>query len=107
MNARRWSWLPAICLLAGTAVAQQPAGGDWTTYGGDLWNRRYSGLNQITTANVGKLVPRRIVPPMSIRPTTTGPARLACLVSLRVARPRPRCRRPRPSESCPCPRARL
>ena len=61
MNARRWSWLPAICLLAGTAVAQQPAGGDWTTYGGDLWNRRYSGLNQITTANVGKLVPRRIV----------------------------------------------
>ena len=59
MNFRRFSWLPALCLITGTAVAQKPAGDDWTTYGGnDQWNQRYSGLNEINTKNVGKLVPR-------------------------------------------------
>jgi len=58
MNFRRLSWLPALCLITGTAVAQKPAGDDWTTYGGSQWNQRYSGLNEINTGNVGKLVPR-------------------------------------------------
>ena len=44
MNFRRFSWLPALCLITGTAVAQKPTGDDWTTYGGSQWNQRYSGL---------------------------------------------------------------
>ena len=47
MNFRRFSWLPALCLITGTAAAQKPTGDDWTTYGGDQWNQRYSGLNEI------------------------------------------------------------
>jgi len=58
MNFGRLSWLPALCLITGTAVAQKPAGDEWTTYGGSQWNQRYSGLNEINTGNVGKLVPR-------------------------------------------------
>ena len=58
MNLRRLSWLPALCLITGTAVAQKPAGDDWTTYGGSLWNQRYSGLNEINAGNVARLVPR-------------------------------------------------
>ncbi|WP_419959827.1 PQQ-binding-like beta-propeller repeat protein [Psychrobacillus sp. BM2] len=30
---------------------------EWTTYGGDYYNRRYSMLNQITTENIGDLKP--------------------------------------------------
>jgi PQQ-dependent dehydrogenase (methanol/ethanol family) len=58
MNFRRFSWLPALCLITGTAVAQKPTGDDWTTYGGSQWNQRYSGLNEINTGNVARLVPR-------------------------------------------------
>ncbi len=58
MNFRRFSWLPALCLITGTAAAQKPTGDDWTTYGGDQWNQRYSGLNEINASNVAKLVPR-------------------------------------------------
>lgn len=61
MNFRRFSWLPALCLITGTAVAQKPAGDEWTTYGGNAWNQRYSGLNEITAANVSKLVVRGMV----------------------------------------------
>ena len=37
-----------------------PRSGDWTTYGGNDWNQRYSTLKTITTANVSQLVPRMI-----------------------------------------------
>ena len=58
MNFRRFSWLPALCLIAGTASAQKPTGDDWTTYGGSQWNQRYSGLSEINTGNVARMVPR-------------------------------------------------
>jgi quinoprotein glucose dehydrogenase len=43
------------------AAAQQkvpvgePAAAEWMTYGGNLFNQRYSSLNQITTDNVANL----------------------------------------------------
>ena len=42
------------------AAASQAAaqGGDWTTYGGNDWNQRYSALKTINTSNVSQLVPR-------------------------------------------------
>jgi PQQ-dependent dehydrogenase (methanol/ethanol family) len=55
---RHTSWAAALFLCAGTAVAQQPAGKDWSTYGGNAWNQRYSGLTGINTKNVNQLVPR-------------------------------------------------
>ncbi len=58
MNLRQFAWVPALCLITGTAAAQKPAGDDWTTYGGNAWNQRYSGLNEITTSNVAHMVPR-------------------------------------------------
>ncbi len=45
-----------LLALAGPAAAQ----GDWTTYGGNDWNQRYSTLKQITTSNVGQLTVRKI-----------------------------------------------
>src|SRR5262245_1108600 len=33
----------------------EPAGQEWTTYGGNLYNQRYSGLDQINTQNVKDL----------------------------------------------------
>jgi quinohemoprotein ethanol dehydrogenase len=53
-----------VVLLAAPAAAQQrpvaqsgrdPAGTNWTTYGGNLFNQRYSSLEQITTTNVANL----------------------------------------------------
>jgi PQQ-dependent dehydrogenase (methanol/ethanol family) len=52
-----WSVVPLLLVLAGPLAAQ---GGDWTTYGGNDWNQRYSPLKQISTANVAQLVPRKI-----------------------------------------------
>jgi alcohol dehydrogenase (cytochrome c) len=52
-----WSVVPLLLALSGPLAAQ---GGDWTTYGGNDWNQRYSTLKQITTSNVGQLVPRKI-----------------------------------------------
>jgi PQQ-dependent dehydrogenase (methanol/ethanol family) len=46
-----------LFVLAGPLAAQA---GDWTTYGGNDWNQRYSTLKQITTSNVAQLVPRKI-----------------------------------------------
>ena len=51
-----WSVVPMLLALAGPAAAQ----GDWTTYGGNDWNQRYSTLKQITTGNVGQLTVRKI-----------------------------------------------
>src|SRR3954453_21759964 len=55
----------ASCALAvvlmGAAPAQQTlpasdaAGKEWLTYGGNLFNQRYSSLNQINTSNVAQL----------------------------------------------------
>jgi glucose dehydrogenase len=44
--------------VAGPVTAQ--GRGDWTTYGGNDWNQRYSPLKTITTANVTRLVPRMV-----------------------------------------------
>ncbi|HUQ14661.1 MAG TPA: PQQ-binding-like beta-propeller repeat protein [Gemmatimonadales bacterium] len=49
--------VPILLVLAGPLAAQ---GGDWTTYGGNDWNQRYSTLKQINTGNVAQLVPRKI-----------------------------------------------
>jgi alcohol dehydrogenase (cytochrome c) len=38
-----------------SAPAGEPAGQEWTTYGGNLYNQRYSGLDQINTQNVTDL----------------------------------------------------
>ena len=58
---RHTSWAAALFLCAGAANAQQPAGKDWSTCGGNAWNQRYSGLTAINTKNVSQLVPRSIV----------------------------------------------
>ncbi|HEY3012637.1 MAG TPA: PQQ-binding-like beta-propeller repeat protein [Gemmatimonadales bacterium] len=44
--------------VAGPVAAQ--GRGDWTTYGGNDWNQRYSRLTAISTANVSRLVPRMV-----------------------------------------------
>lgn len=52
----------AVALVA-TRLMGQPAGDEanWTTYGGNDWNQRWSTLGQITTANVAQLVPRAVI----------------------------------------------
>ena len=52
-----WSLISMLLGLAAPLAAQ---GGDWTTYGGNDWNQRYSTLKQISTGNVAQLVPRKI-----------------------------------------------
>ncbi len=52
-----WSVVPVLLALAGPLAAQS---GDWTTYGGNDWNQRWSTLKQINTGNVAQLVPRKI-----------------------------------------------
>ena len=54
----RW-WVPAMLVVAAGPLAAQGSG-DWTTYGGNDWNQRYSTLKSITPANVSQLVPRKI-----------------------------------------------
>jgi len=39
--------------------ADEPA--NWMIYGGNYWNQRYSKLKQITAANVGRMIPRKIL----------------------------------------------
>jgi hypothetical protein len=53
----RWLVVPVLLAAAGPAAAQQ---GDWTTYGGNDWNQRYSPLKTINTSNVGQLVVRKM-----------------------------------------------
>ena len=53
----RW-WIAPVLLVAASQVAAQS--GEWTTYGGNDWNQRYSSLKTITTSNVAQLVPRMI-----------------------------------------------
>src|SRR5919206_2119085 len=53
--------LSVLAPSAGAAPAQQAAppgdaaGKEWLTYGGNLFNQRYSSLNQINTSNVAQL----------------------------------------------------
>jgi PQQ-dependent dehydrogenase (methanol/ethanol family) len=53
----RWWIVPVLLVAANQAAAQS---GEWTTYGGNDWNQRYSTLKTISTANVSQLVPRMI-----------------------------------------------
>jgi quinoprotein glucose dehydrogenase len=60
-TARRWN-LHVVFLFSMLAWATWPIAGqsgakngEWTTYGGDLANTRYSPLDQITADNFGKL----------------------------------------------------
>ena len=53
----RW-WIAPVLLVAASQVAAQS--GEWTTYGGNDWNQRYSTLKMISTANVAQMVPRMI-----------------------------------------------
>src|SRR5918992_2562249 len=53
-----WWIAPVLLALASPALAQ--GGGDWTTYGGNDWNNRYSQLKSITASNVTRLVPRMV-----------------------------------------------
>ena len=46
----------ALGLAASTAQAQA----NWTTYGGNDWNQRYSTLSSINSTNVSKLIPRMV-----------------------------------------------
>jgi alcohol dehydrogenase (cytochrome c) len=54
----RWWLALAFAAVASPAAAQ--VSGDWSTYGGNDWNQRYSKLKTITTANVSQLVPRMV-----------------------------------------------
>jgi quinoprotein glucose dehydrogenase len=51
------SWLLVASLLLGPhpAAAQSPVAGDWGYYGGDVFGRRFSSLDQITRGNVREL----------------------------------------------------
>ncbi len=47
-------------LLVGAMVSPLSAQANWTTYGGNDWNQRYSTLTQINTVNVRTMVPRMV-----------------------------------------------
>ncbi|GAC1451975.1 MAG: quinoprotein glucose dehydrogenase [Steroidobacteraceae bacterium] len=51
------AWLLAASVLPAPqpAAAQSPAASDWGFYGGDVFGRRFSNLNQINRGNVAKL----------------------------------------------------
>lgn len=47
-------------LLLGAMAGTLSAQANWTTYGGNDWNQRYSTLTQINTVNVRTMVPRMV-----------------------------------------------
>ena len=55
----RAHWAVAA-LLIGASATSLPAQANWTTYGGNMWNQRYSTLAQINATNVRSLVPRMV-----------------------------------------------
>ena len=57
---RRQTQWGALALLVATSAPALSAQANWTTYGGNDWNQRYSTLAQITPANVGRMVPRMV-----------------------------------------------
>ena len=57
---RRYTpWSLSLVLLAAGATTLT-AQANWTTYGGNDWNQRYSTLAQLNTTNVRNLVPRMV-----------------------------------------------
>jgi alcohol dehydrogenase (cytochrome c) len=56
---RHTQWGLSLVLL-GVGVTTLSAQANWTTYGGNDWNQRYSTLTQINTVNVRNMVPRMI-----------------------------------------------
>ena len=52
-------WCLAVALV-GAVATEAMAQANWTTYGGNDWNQRYSTLAQINTTNVKNLVPRMV-----------------------------------------------
>ena len=52
-------WCLAVALV-GAVTTEATAQANWTTYGGNDWNQRYSTLAQINTTNVKNLVPRMV-----------------------------------------------
>ena len=47
-------------MLLGVGSTTLSAQANWTTYGGNDWNQRYSTLTQINATNVRSLVPRMV-----------------------------------------------
>ena len=56
---RQTQWGLSLVLL-GVGATTLSAQANWTTYGGNDWNQRYSTLAQINTMNVRTLVPRMV-----------------------------------------------
>jgi PQQ-dependent dehydrogenase (methanol/ethanol family) len=56
---RHTQWGLSLALL-GVVSTSLSAQANWTTYGGNDWNQRYSTLAQINTTNVRSLVPRMV-----------------------------------------------
>jgi len=53
--AGRWSWIPALAVIAAACGAPAPSGGEWRAYGGDAGSTKYAPLDQIDRDNVGTL----------------------------------------------------
>jgi alcohol dehydrogenase (cytochrome c) len=65
---RRVIQVPCRMVVAAVAVAAGLSSGrparaqaNWTTYGGNDWNQRWSPLTQITASNVAQLVPKMVI----------------------------------------------
>ncbi len=56
-SSARWGLSLVLLGVGTTTLAAQT---NWTTYGGNDWNQRYSTLAQINTTNVRSLVPRMV-----------------------------------------------
>jgi len=56
-SSARWG---LSLVLLGVGATTLSAQANWTTYGGNDWNQRYSTLAQINTTNVRSLVPRMV-----------------------------------------------
>jgi len=52
--------IAAGTIALGLAASSAQAQANWTTYGGNDWNQRYSTLSAINTTNVSKLIPRMV-----------------------------------------------
>lgn len=57
---RRQAQWGVVALLVAASATSLPAQANWTTYGGNDWNQRYSTLAQINPTNVKNLVPRMV-----------------------------------------------
>lgn len=60
-----------------TDLLQSPAGGNWVSYNGDYTGRRYSGLTEITPANVVHLAVQWVFHPHEVSPLEVTPVVVA------------------------------